>query len=253
MITFSQIGKYGRLGNQLFQMAAVIGTAKKANCEYGFPAQHTASIKLPGLTINPAGYERRQERSFTFDHLWWLDLENKPNLDLFGYFQSERYFDHCKKDVYDAIMTPENLAVRASALSRHNINTEYAYASMHIRRGDYLALPNHYAQLTKTRYYQNAFDILQGTVDKFLIFSDDIDWCKANMNADVCTFINEPDALTALMLMSFCGTHVIANSSFSWWGSWLANAKMTIAPREWFGPAITHNTRDLYRQDMLIM
>ena len=53
-----------------------------------------------------------------------------------------------------------------------------------------------------------------------------------------------------MCLMSMCSDHIIANSTFSWWGAWLANAGIVIAPSKWFGENLTHNnTKDLYLKD----
>ena len=71
----------------------------------------------------------------------------------------------------------------------------------------------------KMDYYKKAMDYLDKP-DKYLIFSDDIEWCKQNFIGDEFVFIDEKDYIS-LFLMSYCESHVIANSSFSWWGAWL--------------------------------
>ena len=67
-------------------------------------------------------------------------------------------------------------------------------------------------------------------------------------------FIKSNNIQIDLCLMTMCNYHVIANSSFSWWGSWLANSEKTIAPKNWFGgDCINHNTQDLYLSDWIII
>jgi hypothetical protein len=85
---------------------------------------------------------------------------------------------------------------------------------------------------------------------KFLVFSDDIAWCKQNFpDVDgkfVCIEGNQD--YEDLTLMSLCENNIIANSSFSWWGAYL-NGKdeaIKVIPAKWFGIAMSHNTKDLY-------
>ena len=82
-----------------------------------------------------------------------------------------------------------------------------------------------------------------------IIFSDDTQWCKnQNLFKDNRFLVSEGgDPYLDLCLMSMCSDFIIANSSYSWWGAWLANRGKVIAPSKWFGPANSHlNTEDLY-------
>ena len=91
---------------------------------------------------------------------------------------------------------------------------------------------------------------------KFLIFSDDKEWCLENFNKENCEISHNSDAAEDLQLMSLCDHHIIANSSFSWWGAWLGQNKdkKVIAPKEWFGPAKNeHATKDLYCKDWIVL
>jgi hypothetical protein len=74
--------------------------------------------------------------------------------------------------------------------------------------------------------------------EKFMVFSDDIDWCKQNFIGDEYIFSEGQKNYQDLIMMSGCQSHIIANSSFSWWGAWLGNnsQKSIIAPSNWFGP-----------------
>jgi hypothetical protein len=87
-------------------------------------------------------------------------------------------------------------------------------------------------------YYQNALEAL-GQYDQLFVFSDDIDWCKANFKFDKMTFIGGEKDYVELFLMASCHDHIIANSSFSWWGAWLSTNKdkKVVGPLKWFGPA----------------
>ena len=82
-----------------------------------------------------------------------------------------------------------------------------------------------------------------------LIFSDDADWCNQQelFSDDRFTVSEGNDAYTDMFLQNQCTYHIICNSSFSWWGAWLAGSEKVIAPKNWFGgDCINHNTNDLY-------
>ena len=89
---------------------------------------------------------------------------------------------------------------------------------------------------------------------KVIIFSDDKQWCLDNMKnyiGEDFSITNTEDPYVELYMMTKCHYHVIANSSFSWWGSWLSNTKLTVAPSRWFGPAINKNTEDIYPKEWI--
>jgi len=115
---------------------------------------------------------------------------------------------------------------------------------LHVRRGDYLQLPTHHPTCT-IDYYHKALANFDG---KVLVFSDDIDWCRKTFQDPRFEFVKGNLDYIDLYLMSMCKNNIIANSSFSWWAAWLNDNKdkKVIAPKKWFGPAISHNTMDLY-------
>jgi hypothetical protein len=80
---------------------------------------------------------------------------------------------------------------------------------------------------------------------KFLIFSDDIDWCRENFNSDQFHVVDSGSPYADLRLITMCNHHINANSSFSWWGSWLNRKenKRVICPSNWFGSAIKKDTK----------
>ena len=126
--------------------------------------------------------------------------------------------------------------------------------SVHIRRGDYVSNPitRAYHGLCGPDYYSRAVEQISNTVDSpnFFVFSDDKAWAKENFDSGFqTTFVSINDDnqdYADLSLISMCRHHIIANSSFSWWGAWLCNdpGKIVIAPRDWFRGA-NHDTSDL--------
>jgi hypothetical protein len=255
MITFSQLGNYGRLGNQLFQIAAVLGAAYKTGNLAGFAERWTHEFDVNPIS-GDYDFTILREQHFHFDESIWANISRSSHVDLHGYFQSERYFEFCPAYVHNCILSLKNMEIRQAQGKKYGVGSNWC--AIHIRRGDYVNLPHHYIDLSRTGYYQRAYNYIKDKADKIIVFSDDIGWCKQHLTqTDKIVFSENTNPMDDMMLMSLCRCHVIANSSFSWWGSWLArnvfNDTITIAPNQWFGPAIQHNTRDLYRKDMLIM
>jgi hypothetical protein len=90
----------------------------------------------------------------------------------------------------------------------------------------------------------------------YVIFSDDPEYCKTLFAAsENVLYIDNNDPYVDLCLMSMCDHNIIANSSFSWWGAWLNKNpnKKVIAPKQWFGSAYSHNTKDLYCNKWIVM
>ena len=126
--------------------------------------------------------------------------------------------------------------------------------SMHIRRSDYVSGPyvHNRFYLCPLSYYYAAIEILRKSLSypDFFVFSDDIQWVKENLRLEYPTRYvdhNGPERdYEDLRLMSLCKHHVIANSTFSWWGAWLSTnpEKIVIAPQHWFKDA-KRCTKDL--------
>lgn len=160
---------------------------------------------------------------------------------LHGYWQSERYFD----SIPEVIRT--DFQVRAPLTGRNREVAQGIAASesvsLHVRRGDYVSDPRTLASLglCSLGYYAAAVSLLVERLarPRFFVFSDDPTWAAANLELPGRpTFVDHNDAGTDyedLRLMSLCRHHVIANSSFSWWGAWLnpSPEKIVVAPRQW--------------------
>ena len=106
--------------------------------------------------------------------------------------------------------------------------------SLHVRRGDYLRHPNFHQPLPLV-YYEEAMTL---TRPPYLVFSDDLEWCRANLRGD-CLYVEHNRDFEDLFLMATCHEHITANSTFSWWGAWLANNR-AVYPRHSWGPDLTH-------------
>ena len=104
--------------------------------------------------------------------------------------------------------------------------------SIHVRRGDYVNNPG-YAKIPAS-YYEKAMSKIK--VDKYLVFSDEIEYCKTIFRGEKFIFVKDLDHVE-LFLMTLCDHNIIANSTFSWWGAYLNQnpAKIVIAPDLWVG------------------
>lgn len=154
------------------------------------------------------------------------------NHDLDYYFQDEYFFEDHK----EAIRT----------LFGSDIPSQTNAVAIHVRRAPNPLLPSEpayhdnpfYVDLCKTDYYQRAMNMFKNK--KFLVFSDDIEWCKEQEMFNDCDFFHGTE-LEDMNKMASCVGHIIANSSFSWWGAWLSpNTDRIVAPSKelWYSDGI---------------
>lgn len=231
MVTHSNLTQQGRFGNQLFQIAACIGHAVQYNESINFyPWPHAAAFKriLPNTLQHSHIENTFIEKGFRYS-----PIPYQKNLDISGYFQSEKYFAHCKKEVREIFEFKDDLVPEPMKLLANGA------CSIHVRRGDYLKIPNFHPPVT-IDYLQQAVKLMEKQgVTHFLVFSDDMEWCRQNIKTSAaCHFIDNYTPEQDMCLMSLCDHHIIANSSFSWWGAWLGKnpQKRVIYPMNWFGP-----------------
>jgi len=248
-ISFNFLGQQGRLGNQLFQFAATKGIAAKHKYEFKIPIENhelincftLRSLDAINFGINNV-HQQYHERFFNFDKV--LFDQCPDNIDLFGYFQSEKYFSHIAQESrFDLKFKPEILKTAFTFLE--NLTKE-PIISLHVRRTDYVNHPRHGGCCTN-EYYSNALDLFDEQL-KVVVVSDDPLWIKTQDIFKSDRFIvSNNNQFVDLCIMSLCDYHIIANSSFSWWGSWLSCSEKTIAPKTWFTPAAgIDNWNDIY-------
>lgn len=182
-----------------------------------------------------------QEKSLAFEP-GFLNLGENTYLD--GYWQSEKYFKDFEQQIRQDFTFNHTPSVENQKLVE-SIKAENS-VSVHIRRGDYVtnAAVNSVHGICDIAYYKKAVEHLMINYGesnlKFFVFSDDPQWVKENMSFGKNTvFVSHNDASSNfedMRLMSACKHHIIANSSFSWWGAWLnpSKYKLVIAPKQWF-------------------
>jgi Glycosyl transferase family 11 len=245
MLAFNHLGKLGRLGNQMFQYASLRGIAANRGYDFGIPPSNFSDLwnehQLFNVFelhhLNPSnvkfldnGYAPvAKETTFGFDELLFNQCPNE--ITVWGFFQTEKYFNHIKQSI------KEDFTFRQHILEpcKEMMSEVESPISLHVRRTDYTTNPNHAA--LDLSYYEEA--LKQFDSDRtVIVFSDDAEWCnQQKLFSDDRFMISEnTDNAVDLCLMTMCSDHIIANSSFSWWGAWLANSGKVIAPSKWFGP-----------------
>lgn len=235
------------IGNQMFNVAAAYALAWRDGCEVRLPCLNDSNkygkainsifknvCKLPVYEI----HQEFIEKSFNFEEF----PKVAKNTKIKGYFQSEKYFYNFG-DQIKLLFSPDNETLSYIRERYSNLLEDNSTVSVHVRRGDYVKLTDVHGLLCMN-YYEEA--MLRFPNHKFVMFSDDIEWCKENFRN--CTFIEGESEVIDFYLMSFMKSNVIANSTFSWWSAWLNSNpdKIVIAPSKWFGPESIHlNTSDI--------
>jgi hypothetical protein len=155
------------------------------------------------------------------------EIENGKDYIFDGYWQHKNYLN---RDLI--IQETEDSEISDYILNNYKFLAQEECVSLHVRRGDFLSLQNSYTILDKN-YYNKALDLFDKNI-KIVVFSDDIEWCKSNLDYKNMVFINSSSILD-LYSMSLCSGNIIANSTFSFWGAFLnkKNPKV-VTPKRWF-------------------
>lgn len=243
------ISLMGGIGNLLFQVA----TMEALSNRYAMPLYYADIDKFfDDLSRQTAWTTHAKEYLTIFENLDWhknqdiavppsrvikipfryVRLFPEENTRYIGYFQSERFFED-QGDYVRWLCRPA-LHVR-ELMSKYDGLFDVNTCSIHVRRGNYVELA-HIHTPQDIDYYNRAMEYLSPYgIERFLVFSDDIAWCKENFIGEKFVFIEDIDYV-CLFLQAKCTHHIIANSSFSWWGSYLSTnpSNRTVAPAKWF-------------------
>ncbi|MDR3606939.1 MAG: alpha-1,2-fucosyltransferase [Oligoflexia bacterium] len=267
----------GGLGNQLFQYAfgRALSIRQRStlflDCtafetykvhdyaldHFNIQAESATQEQIKKLT-KPASqffFFNRTPKIYKEPHFHYSEkhLQIKGSIYLEGYWQSEKYFEgiaeQLREDLRIISQPDEN---NEGALKKIR---ETNSVSIHIRRGDYVsnAAATQVHGILDLDYYRKSIDFIYGKFSSpsFFVFSDDPEWVRNNLKIEGnATYVNHnppQKGYEDLRLMSSCKHHIIANSTFSWWGAWLnpLRSKTVIAPRNWF------RTNDLDPEDLI--
>lgn len=232
------------LGNVLYNIATTYGIAKTHNLKPTIPSLKTFfknwgekyeksilrnvctdEYEKSGTTV----YEIRKQRNI------FINRKYQNGDKLMGYYQSYKYFDEMRNEIIDLFSIDESTKKYIDDKYFDIFNDKIINVSLHVRRSDFCTLG---INMNET-YYNFAINHMKQILNnecKFLIFSDDIEWCKKVFIGKEFIFIEGEDDYVDLYMMSFCDHNILANSTFSWWGAYLNKheKKIVVYPKEWF-------------------
>ena len=269
----------GGIGNILFQVATLYSLAIDRKMDFSVTNFTQSCTKrteedmwLRTIIQSVKKVEKRpkdvkvlyKERGFKHQRI--PDSKGK-GLEIYGYWQSEKYFLHNKKQIINLFTEYKN---KIQDKLNKKFDCEQKTISLHIRRGDYLKY-QHAHVVQGLEYYDEGLKRLANELKyenveemnkdfKVIVFSDDIEWCR---NQDLfkslknIKYMSKNTAIEDLYLMSMCNHHIIANSTFSWWGCYLNTKedKKVIAPGKWFNPNYMkpEDWQDIYCNDWIVI
>jgi hypothetical protein len=280
MLTFRNLGSLGRLGNQMFQYASLRGIAHNNNEKWKIPGKNIKgktdyclfdcfemfSVKDNNIiTAKDQNLPNKKAKSFEFD----IDLySNAKNVNLNSYLQTEKYFLNIKNEILLDFTFKKDIQNKVKFI-KDIIDNNTAF--LHIRRGDNTGHPDLVLDPSENlKYYKNAIKLFDKST-KFIVISDEIDWCKNQTffknnkfyftenwgklsnkclinNGGNPVYINSTIPYYDLYIMSLCNGGIIPTSTFGWWGAYLQKNRTNpvITQYPWFGPKLSHhNTKDL--------
>lgn len=250
VFTYDYLELNGRLGNQLWQIAAMVN----------FASTHDGIARFK---------EDWEYKPFFNVPESWFDWDGvpQPHTKVDGgtmYFQEYSYFSDVKRII--------RMAFEPSARARKEVQDNWCarfpnlagskVCAIHVRRGDYVNLPDHFPLCT-SKYYTDAVADVKSRIENvaFIVFSDDIQWCKDNLDffgfgdsevkfaegivrpVEVNERVGEPQDWLDLFTMNLCDEHIISNSTFAWWGAYLSKNTTPIYPSKWWGPLVPNSER----------
>lgn len=236
---------YGRLGNNLFQLAAAATLANQYEDEfcpvidkqvhdlYEFYSQFTGNVlrNIPyPVDIKNITYQTEyKEKNFGYS-----PLPYQPDILLNGYFQSPQYFN---KNLILKTFRMSN-ANREELIKKYSFIEKCNTTAINVRRGDFLNILDKYPLCTMN-YFKRAIKRLEKDTDIFIVCSDDIPWCKKNLSKiktkEMIYIENEPIHIQ-FYIQTLCSHNIISNSTFSWWAAYLNEhqTKRVIRPQTWW-------------------
>ena len=246
---------HGRLGNYLFQLGAAATLAKKLNVPFSAVTHNDYLLKVGGKDITVTEYAKRYRSTILnsvnfeekvlgeiehilIDRFVFRELPLKDNICLDGALQSYRYLN--PQVVNNLFQLPASDRKVFEKLKNEFDLT--ASVGIHVRRGDYLEIPHKFPVISKS-YIENVMSLFENDT-KFVVFSDDIEWCKTNITGDYISYFDTGNELYDLFGLASCKSLVLSNSTFAWWGAYLniQPGLRVYYPLKWFG--ISREVRD---------
>lgn len=259
LATFKSIGRYGRLANQMYQIAGLIGIARRNNMDFALTEpwrNHDGRNFEPDLDIdvftrfvNPLPIYSGPELPQRGIPWGYQDVVLNDSADLLGHLQSEKYFSHAIDEIRWYMRMIGELPAND-------------YCAIHYRAGDYGSQKsaqhpdgNSYHPRMGLNYYEPAMALFPSR-QKFLVFSDDLEGAR-EMFGDKVEYSEGGDYFEDFRRLKTCAHFIIANSSYSAFAAVLgdANDKQVVAPDPWFGGPYTGriSAEDIYSSDWTVI
>lgn len=258
MIGMNSLGKNGRIGNQLFQYAALVGIAKNRNFDFCIP-DHSKAVVFEDS--NGRALHHHLQKCFEMSYLngryglvdgdevelhqheFCEELFNEcpDNVTLHGHFESYRYFENVETLLRKDLTFKGEIKEVADNFHKEN-NIQNA-VSITVRRGDFLLYTDCHPVCDALYYHKCIQEI--GSDRQYIIISDDIEWCKNQeiFSGNNFYFVDKtPNGILKqyydMCVSSLCDDFIISNSTFAWWISWMGESKnkKVYMPEPWFGP-----------------
>jgi hypothetical protein len=279
MSLFAQL--LGGLGNQMFIIANLYSLSIDRNMDYCITSftnsctkRQEESLWLKTIFKDIKKVSKRPKDVKVRYKERGMKVQKIPNskgkgLEIYGYFQSPKYFEHNKEKIIE-LFTKHKKEIQKDLDKKFNMKDKKTI-SLHIRRADYLQLQHAHVVQTE-EYYKKSLEKLCDELKynyieelnkeyTFVVFSDDIDWCKNDSilfkSLKNVHYMEKNSAIEDLYMMSMCNHHIIGNSTFSWWASYLNNKenKKVVAPSKWFNPSYKkpEEWQDIYCKNWFII
>lgn len=242
--TFSPLGYMGELGNQMFQIAATIGYARKHGKLPIFPAW---TCKITGRNYTSEIFKGPINQSFdssfplnnrhTYHDLSYIEIPYmEGNVDLVGYFQSEKYFENCQDEIRSIFSPRENIKTYIENKYRDILNNDQK-VSLHIRTARRSSNDYDVHSSADSNFIKQAQVIFGDKL--YVIFTDNIEFTESLIPSDMNHIIVKGEEnYIDLFMMTYFNEMVVSSSTFGWWGAWLnQNKDPRIAiMKNWFDP-----------------
>lgn len=249
----------GGLGNQMFQIAAIHSIGLNNNLEpifekiyesppLSFPRPvYWNSVFKKINVVNNDKYNKIQFINYNIQNNNYIPfkLAHNKSYRLTGYFQNPNFFREYHDNILDLFKLDNKYNTIINNIYNDINKNNLVTVSIHVRRTDYIKL-QHIHYLQNMEYYINAINYIENNDKRdklYLIFSDDLNWCKNEFNKLKinCIYIDKNEKeiskdVLDMYLMSKCNHNIITNSTFSWWSSYMNinNDKIICAPKQWF-------------------
>tara|TARA_R110001592_G_C13072743_1_gene741931 strand:- start:345 stop:1238 length:894 start_codon:yes stop_codon:yes gene_type:complete len=277
MITFDRIGHLGRLANQMFQYSTLFSIAHQNNYDFAIPSDNSKVIdssynpiidkpdymylqilecfQLTGkvLPLSEIEYNSKYDHGRDYAKYSPEVFNISDGTSIKGYFQSYKYFDSIaelikKEFTFKPLIESKALHYINNLKKLHSVDT---ITGVHIRHGDVKSEKGARLVLLNKEYYKKAMSKFASDSNLFLIFSDDVEWCRENLDGNNVAYSTystyedmEPKAeFMDLCCMTHCNNLIMACSSYSWWGAYLnKNNGNIVVPSKWWGPQYSNRT-----------